>query len=160
MKKNITVEVNGESLELSVDVNKTLLEVLREDLGLTGTKKGCDKGECGACTVLLEGTPVCSCSLLAVKADGKKVMTIEGVDKEGKLDIIGEVFNEKGAIQCGFCTPGMILVTKHLLDNNPSPDIEEIKAAISGNICRCTGYMQIIEAISSLSERLQKSAQG
>ena len=160
MKKNITVEVNGESLDLSVDVNKTLLDVLREDLGLTGTKKGCDKGECGACTVLLEGTPVCSCSLLAVKADGKKVMTIEGVDKEGKLHIIGEVFNEKGAIQCGFCTPGMILVTKHLLDNNPSPDIEEIKAAISGNICRCTGYMQIIEAISSLSERLQKSAQG
>ena len=160
MKKSITVELNGESLELSVEVNKTLLEVLREDLGRTGTKKGCDKGECGACTVLLEGTPVCSCSLLAVKADGKKVMTIEGVDKEGKLDIIGEVFNEKGAIQCGFCTPGMILVTKHLLDNNPSPDIEEIKAAISGNICRCTGYMQIIEAISSLSERLQKSAQG
>jgi len=159
VKKNITVEVNGESLELSVDVNKTLLEVLREDLGLTGTKKGCDKGECGACTVLLEGSPVCSCSLLAVKADGKKVMTIEGVDKEGKLHIIGEVFNEKGAIQCGFCTPGMILVTKHLLDNNPSPDIEEIKAAISGNICRCTGYMQIIEAISSLSGRLQESSQ-
>lgn len=124
--------------------------MLREDLGLTGTKKGCNQGECGACTVLLEGKPVSSCSLLAVKADGKAVTTIEGVAKGGQLHPIQQAFNEKGAIQCGFCSPGMILVTKSLLEQNPHPTIAEIKEAIAGNTCRCTGYVQIIEAIRSL----------
>lgn len=150
-KKTIKLEVNGEFKELTIDVNRTLLEVLREELGLTGTKKGCNQGECGTCTVLLDGNPVSSCSLLAVKADGRKVFTIEGVAQEGMLHPIQVTFNEKGAIQCGFCTPGMILVTKHLLEKNPSPNVQEIKEAIAGNICRCTGYLQIIEAISSLA---------
>ncbi len=151
MKKNIKLNVNGVEKELLVDVNSTLLEVLREDLELTGTKKGCNQGECGACTVLLDGNPVPSCSLLAVKADGKAVLTIEGVAENGKLHAIQNIFNEKGAIQCGFCTPGMILVTKKLLDDNPSPKEHEIKEAIAGNICRCTGYGQIIEAITALA---------
>jgi carbon-monoxide dehydrogenase small subunit len=150
MKKTIHLIVNGEKKVLMIDVQRTLLEVLREDLGLTGTKKGCNQGECGACTVLLEGKPVSSCSLLAVKADGKAVTTIEGVAKGGQLHPIQQAFNEKGAIQCGFCSPGMILVTKSLLEQNPHPTIAEIKEAIAGNICRCTGYVQIIEAIRSL----------
>ncbi len=158
-RKTIKFEVNGEVKEITVDTNKTLLEVLREDLGLTGTKKGCNQGECGTCTVLLEGNPVSSCSLLAVKADGLKVLTIEGVAKDGMLHPIQTTFNEKGAIQCGFCTPGMILVTKHLLENNPSPSVKEIKEAIAGNICRCTGYLQIIEAIMSLAEEKQLERQ-
>jgi carbon-monoxide dehydrogenase small subunit len=150
MKKTIHLIVNGEKKVLTIDVQQTLLEVLREDLGLTGTKKGCNQGECGACTVLLEGKPVSSCSLLAVKADGKAVTTIEGVAKGGQLHPIQQAFNEKGAIQCGFCSPGMILVTKSLLEQNPHPTIAEIKEAIAGNTCRCTGYVQIIEAIRSL----------
>ena len=150
MKKTIHLVINDEEKSLSVDVNKTLLEVLREDLGLTGTKRGCNQGECGACTVLLNGKPVSSCSLLAVKADGKSIVTIEGLAQDGTLHPIQKAFNEKGAIQCGFCTPGMILVTKSLLEQNPKPQLAEIKEAISGNICRCTGYVKIIEAISSL----------
>jgi carbon-monoxide dehydrogenase small subunit len=150
MKKKIRLIVNGEEKVLTIDVQQTLLEVLREDLGLTGTKKGCNQGECGACTVLLEGKPVSSCSLLAVKADGKAVTTIEGLAKGGELHTIQQAFNEKGAIQCGFCSPGMILVTKSLLEQNPNPTTAEIKEAIAGNICRCTGYVQIIEAIRSL----------
>lgn len=151
MEKIIQLEINGKEKTLLVNVNQTLLEVLREELGLTGTKKGCNQGECGACTVLINGKPVSSCSLLAVKADGKSVITIEGLAKEGHLHPIQKAFNEKGAIQCGFCTPGMILVTKNLLDQNPNPQLTEIKEAISGNICRCTGYLQIIEAITSLT---------
>jgi len=156
MKKTIHLEINGEIKDLAVDVNRTLLEVLREDLNLTGTKKGCNQGECGACTVLLDGKPVSSCSLLAVKADGKSVLTIEGLAPEGQLHPIQQTFNEKGAIQCGFCTPGMILVTKQLLDSNPSPDEQEIKEAISGNVCRCTGYVQIIDATKALSNVSKK----
>jgi len=158
MKKTINLTVNGETRSIAVDVNQTLLEVLREDLGLTGTKKGCNQGECGACTVLMDGKPVSSCLVLAVKADGKSVMTIEGVAKDGSLHPIQETFNQKGAIQCGFCTPGMILTTKNLLDKNPNPSLGEIKEAISGNICRCTGYVQIIEAIASLAK--EKNARG
>ncbi|MDO9536363.1 MAG: (2Fe-2S)-binding protein [Bacillota bacterium] len=152
MKKTIRLVLNGEEKNLLVNVNQTLLDVLRDDLGLTGTKKGCNQGECGACTVLINGKPVSSCSLLAVKADGKSIDTIESVAKEGHLHPIQIAFNEKGAIQCGFCTPGMILVTKNLLEQNPNPQIDEIKEAISGNICRCTGYLQIINAIKSLAK--------
>jgi carbon-monoxide dehydrogenase small subunit len=153
MKKMIEFKLNGEKRKIYVRDNQTLLEVLREDLCLTGTKKGCNQGECGACTVLLDEKPVSSCLTLAVKANGKTIMTIEGVAEKGHLHPIQEVFNEKGAIQCGFCTPGMILVTKDLLDKNPKPTLTEIKEAISGNICRCTGYIKIIEAIQSLAER-------
>ncbi len=150
MKKTIRLLVNGEEKVLTIDVQRTLLEVLREDLGLTGTKKGCNQGECGACTVLLDGKPVSSCSLLAIRADKKSVTTIEGLAQAGKLHPIQQAFNEKGAIQCGFCSPGMILVTKSLLEQNPHPTTTEIKEAIAGNICRCTGFVQIIEAIRSL----------
>jgi len=152
MKRTIRIKINGEGKSLLVNVNQTLLDVLREDLELTGTKKGCNQGECGACTVLINGKPVSSCSLLAVKADGKSIETIESVAKEGQLHPIQIAFNEKGAIQCGFCTPGMILVTKNLLEQNPNPQIDEIKEAISGNICRCTGYLQIFDAIKSLAK--------
>lgn len=149
MEKTIRLTVNGEEKVLTIGVQQTLLEVLREDLGLTGTKKGCNQGECGACTVLLDGKPVSSCLLLAVKADGKTVLTIEGLAQAGELHPMQQAFNEKGAIQCGFCSPGMILVAKSLLERNPNPTTAEIKEAIAGNICRCTGYLQIIEAIRS-----------
>ncbi|NMB35828.1 MAG: (2Fe-2S)-binding protein [Firmicutes bacterium] len=149
MEKTIRLTVNGEEKTLKIGVQQTLLEVLREDLGLTGTKKGCNQGECGACTVLLDGKPVSSCLLLAVKADGKTVLTIEGLAQAGELHPMQQAFNEKGAIQCGFCSPGMILVAKSLLERNPNPSTQEIKEAIAGNICRCTGYLQIIEAIRS-----------
>lgn len=151
MKKTIRLTINGEEKALTVGVQQTLLEVLREDLGMTGTKKGCNQGECGACTILLDGKPVSSCLLLAVRAEGKTVVTIEGLAQTGKLHPIQQAFNEKGAIQCGFCSPGMILVAKNLLERNPSPTIQEIKEAIAGNICRCTGYLQIIAAIRSLA---------
>lgn len=146
MKVPLNIKVNGEDNHLEISPNKTLLDVLREDLGLTGTKKGCGTGECGSCTVLLDGQPVKSCLILALQADGKEVLTIEGIGKN-KPHPLQVAFAEKGAIQCGFCTPGMIMTAKALLDSNPNPTDEEIKEAISGNLCRCTGYKKIIEAI-------------
>jgi len=151
MKKLITVTVNQKKYELAVDVNMTLADMIREELKLTGTKKGCGLGECGACTVLLDGKPVSSCLVLAVEAENREVVTIEGVETEKGLDPIQEAFVEKGAIQCGFCTPGMVLSAKALLDENPHPDEQEIRKAISGNLCRCTGYQKIVEAIQSVS---------
>jgi len=151
MKKLITVTVNQKKYELAVDVNMTLADMIREELKLTGTKKGCGLGECGACTVLLDGKPVSSCLVLAVEAENKEVVTIEGVETEKGLHPIQEAFVEKGAIQCGFCTPGMVLSAKALLDENPHPDEQEIRKAISGNLCRCTGYQKIVEAIQSVS---------
>jgi carbon-monoxide dehydrogenase small subunit len=132
-----------------------LLEVIRDDLKLTGTKKMCDMGECGSCTVLLDGVPVNSCLVLAVDADGKKVQTIEGVAHGDDLDPIQEEFIQKGAIQCGFCTPGMILATKAFLAKNPNPTEEEVRTALSGNLCRCTGYVRIVEAVMTSAERLR-----
>jgi aerobic-type carbon monoxide dehydrogenase small subunit (CoxS/CutS family) len=150
MKLVLKVKVNGQLFEVPVAPNKTLLEFIREDLGLMGTKRGCDQGECGACTVLIDGKPVSSCMMLALDAQGKDIVTIEGMESEdGKLHTLQEAFVEHGAIQCGFCTSGMLLTAKHLLDENPSPSTEEIKEAISGNICRCTGYVKIIDAISA-----------
>jgi len=146
MKVPLNINVNGEDNHLEISPNKTLLDVLREDLGLTGTKKGCGTGECGSCTVLLGGQPVKSCLILALQADGKEVLTIEGIGKN-KPHPLQVAFAEKGAIQCGFCTPGMIMTAKALLDSNPNPTNEEIKEAMSGNLCRCTGYKKIIEAI-------------
>ncbi len=153
MKRIITLNVNGEELEILTDVHRTLLEVLREDLGLTGTKRACDLGTCGACTVLIEGKPYLSCLTLAVDAQGKKILTIEGLAQDGNPHPLQKAFVEKGAIQCGFCTPGMILTAKAFLDENPHPTEEEVKKAISGNLCRCTGYAKIIDAILSVADK-------
>lgn len=147
MTQKIRLTVNEWDYELVISPNRTLLDILRDDLGLTGTKKGCDSGECGACTVLLDDMPVLSCLTLACEADGKKIVTIEGLAKEGELNPVQRAFVECGAIQCGFCTPGMVLSSVALLKANPNPTTEEIKRGISGNLCRCTGYTRIIDAV-------------
>jgi len=149
LKVPITVAVNGEEHHLEVKPNRTLVDVLREDLGLTGTKRGCDEGKCGSCTVLMDGLPVDSCMVLAAQADGSDILTIEGVAKGGEPHPLQKAFSEKGAVQCGYCTPGMILTAKALLDENPAPKEDEIRSAVAGNLCRCTGYSKIIEAIRS-----------
>lgn len=149
-KQEIKLKVNGEIYEAMVTPNRILLEVLREDLNLTGTKEACGLGSCGSCTVLMDGKPVLSCLVLAVEAEGKDILTIEGLAEGTKLHPIQEAFINQGAIQCGFCTPGMILSTKALLDWNPHPTQEEIRTAISGNLCRCTGYVKILEAIQAV----------
>lgn len=147
MKRLIQLKINGEQFELAIEAQKTLLEVLREDLGLTGTKIGCDTGECGSCTVIIEGKTVLACMTLAVEVQNKDILTIEGISKEGKLHPIQRSFIEHGAIQCGYCTPGMILSAKVLLDRVSKPSEAEVKKSIEGNLCRCTGYNKIIEAI-------------
>ncbi len=150
MKKIITLTVNQLACEIAVESNKTLADLLRYDLKLTGTKKGCDTGDCGACTVIMDGDPVNSCLVLAVQANGSKIETVEGLSTDKGIHPIQNAFVEKGAIQCGFCTPGMIMSTKSLLDKNPKPSEQEIREGISGNLCRCTGYTKIFEAIESL----------
>lgn len=145
----LKLKVNNEELEISVEPHWTLLEVLREELDLTGTKEGCGEGVCGACTVLLEGEPVRACLTLALEAQGCSVTTVEGLAGEKGLDPLQESFIRHGAVQCGFCTPGMIMAAKALLLANPCPQEEEIRKAISGNICRCTGYAKIVEAIAA-----------
>jgi carbon-monoxide dehydrogenase small subunit len=152
----ITVTVNNKKYQREVPENRTLLRFLREDLGLTGTKEGCGAGECGACTVILNGKNVNSCIILAVEADGAKIETIEGESKNGKLSKLQKVFQKHHSSQCGFCTPGMIMSIKVLLRNNPKPGEEEIKEAIDGNLCRCTGYKQIIEAVQDITGQLKK----
>ncbi|MCP4670835.1 MAG: (2Fe-2S)-binding protein [Desulfobacula sp.] len=149
MKKIINLTINDQAYEIAVEDNLTLADMLRYDLDLTGTKKGCDTGDCGACTVILNGDAVNSCLVLAVQADGAVVETIEGLATDQGLHPIQEAFVEKGAIQCGFCSPGMIMSTKNLLDKNPNPTEQEIRKGISGNLCRCTGYQKIFEAIDS-----------
>lgn len=155
MKKVMKLTINGESVEAAVEPNKTLLHFLREDLGLTGAKQGCGLGDCGACTVIMDGKAVNSCLVLAIQAQGKDILTIEGLAVDGRLHPIQQAFVDKGAIQCGFCSPGMILSAKAFLDTNPKPTELEIRTAISGNLCRCTGYQKIVEAIESASERLK-----
>ena len=150
MKLNFIV--NEKERELEVAPHKRLLDILREDLGLTGTKDGCSEGECGACTVLVDGVAVHSCLTVAVQLQGKHVTTIEGLEKNDQLDVLQQNFIDEGAVQCGACTPGMIMTAKHLLLHNPSPTEEEIKVAIAGNICRCSGYQQIIRAVKKSSE--------
>ena len=152
---SIVINVNGISHKLRVRTSALLLDVLREDLGLKGTKRGCDQGQCGACTVLLDGRPVLSCILLAVQADGKKIQTIEGMASEGKLHPLQEAFMAEGATQCGFCTPGMILSAKALLDQKSHPADDEIRRAISGNLCRCTGYEKIIRAVKKAAQAMK-----
>jgi carbon-monoxide dehydrogenase small subunit len=149
MKRLIQITVNGEQRELAVEPWRTLLDVLRDDLGLTGAKKGCDRGDCGACTVLLDGKPITSCMMLAVQAAGHAVITIEGLADLARAPLhpLQQAFVERGAIQCGFCTPGMILAAAALLEENPHPTAEEARRAIAGNLCRCTGYVKIVDAI-------------
>ncbi len=150
-EQRVLLRVNKEEHELLVPAHRTLAEVLRDDLHLTGTKESCSEGACGTCTVLIDGLPVRSCLLLAIEAEGKEITTIEGLAEGGKLHPIQEAFVEHFAIQCGFCTPGMILTAKALLDTNPQPTEKEIRDAISGNVCRCTGYAKIVEAIQAAS---------
>ena len=157
MKKIIELNVNGERKEVFVEENRTLLQVLRDNLGLTGAKKGCELGECGACTVLVDGKAVLSCLTLAIEMQGRQIETIEGLAKDGEIHPLQRSFAENGAIQCGFCTPGMILTAKTLLDSNPNPTREEIKKAIGGNYCRCTGYSKIIDAIENVKKISIKS---
>jgi aerobic-type carbon monoxide dehydrogenase small subunit (CoxS/CutS family) len=155
MKKTISFVLNGEATEVEIDPHLTLSQLLRDHLELTGTKEGCGMGECGACTVLLDGKSVNSCIFPAMEVDGKSVITIEGLtDAQGKLHPIQRAFIDHGAIQCGFCTPGMVLSAKALLDENPKPTDEEIRHGIAGNLCRCTGYLQIVQAIKAASGQL------
>lgn len=145
---NIKLSVNGRDHNVNIEPNARLLDVIRDQLGFTGTKEGCGVGECGTCTVILNGRKVNSCMVLAAQADGSKILTIEGIASDnGSLHPIQEAFIEAGAVQCGFCTPGMVLSAYELLSHNPSPSRDEVKIAISGNLCRCTGYKQIVEAV-------------
>ena len=155
MEKRLQCHVNGESVRLSVRGNETLLELLRERLGLTGTKSGCEHGDCGACTVLMDGRPVNSCLVLAAEADGREITTIEGIAGDHELHPLQQAFVEHNAIQCGFCTPGMILTAVALLNENPAPSEAEIRHYLQGNLCRCTGYGKIVEAIQAAAQVLK-----
>jgi carbon-monoxide dehydrogenase small subunit len=152
MKRVIELQINGDSHEILVSTNNTLLEVLRNKLGLMGTKRGCDLGACGACTVLIDGEAYLSCIMLAVDAIGREIMTIEGLAAGGDLHPLQRTFVDKGALQCGFCTPGMILTAKAILDEEEHPPEAEIKKKMAGNLCRCTGYKKIVEAVVSVSD--------
>lgn len=147
----ITTTINQKSYKLTIKPNQTLLDLLREELGLTGTKRGCEVGECGACTVLINGEAVNSCLVLAPQIDGKEVLTVEGLAKDGKLHPLQQSFMDHDAVHCGFCTPGMLMSAEQLLKENPNPTEEEIRTAISGNLCRCSGYVQIVDAIKEVS---------
>lgn len=151
MTTKIRLLVNGFEYEALVKPHWTLIDVLRDVIGLTGTKKGCGKGECGACTVLMDGEAVLACLTLAIRARGKSIQTIEGLAQQGKLDALQDAFVKYGAIQCGYCTPGMIMTSKAFLGKNPHPTVVEIQKALSGNLCRCTGYVKIIEAVREAS---------
>jgi len=153
---NLKFNLNGEDKEVQIEPGEILLDVLRNKLFMTGVKRGCDEGECGACTVLLESKPVNSCLIPAMKVQGKHVITIEGLSKSGELSTIQEAFVEAGAVQCGFCTPGVILSVKALLDEQNEPNDEEIKESLSGHLCRCTGYLQFIDAVKIARKKLKK----
>lgn len=155
MDKNITFTVNNEEKSLLVKTHWNLLRVIRDELRLTGTKEGCGEGECGSCTVLVNGEAVNSCLMLAVDVDGKSVETIEGLARDGKLHPLQKSFVEKGAIQCGFCTPGMIMASKALLEENPTLSEDELRYGMAGNLCRCTGYTKIVEAIMDVAEHAE-----
>jgi carbon-monoxide dehydrogenase small subunit len=146
-RRAISFEINGESVELEVEARRLLVHAIRDDLGLTGTHVGCDTGNCGACTIHLDGEPVKSCMLLAVQADKTKIATIEGLAAEGELTPLQKAFNEHHALQCGYCTPGMLMSAAALLERNPTPTEDDVRVALQGNICRCTGYVNIVEAV-------------
>ncbi|WP_084158638.1 (2Fe-2S)-binding protein [Solidesulfovibrio alcoholivorans] len=152
---HIALTVNGRTVEADIPVDLTLLDFLRENLGLTGTKRGCGEGDCGACTVLVDGQGVTACVMLAVQACGRDVFTVEGLAQGGRLHPIQEAFLEVGAVQCGFCTPGMLLMAKQLLDANPNPTREEIVAQLAGNLCRCTGYTKIVDAVALAARKMR-----
>ncbi len=158
MKQIVNLKVNGYIYDVAVEPNQTLLDVLRDVIGLTGTKKGCDEGDCGACTVLIDGKSVLSCLTLAVEAQGREIGTIEGLADDEKLHPIQKAFVENGGLQCGFCTPGMIISSKALLDKNPQPTREEIKFGIAGNLCRCTGYVKIIDSVEAAAKAMSTEA--
>ena len=153
MKQLLTLKINSESHEFWTSTHKTLLEVLREDLGLTGTKHGCELGECGACTVLIDGEPVLACLILPVEVQNCEIQTIEGLANNGKPHPLQTAFAEQGASQCGYCSPGMLMTAKALLDNNSNPDSQTIREALAGNLCRCTGYSKIIEAVEQAAKQ-------
>lgn len=153
---HLKTTINGKSIEMDIDPGLRLLDFLRETLGLTGTKEGCGEGECGACTVLLDGKTVNSCLLMAAQIHGRTLTTIEGLETEEGLDPVQQAFLDNGAVQCGYCIPGMVLSAKALLDENPKPSDEEIKESISGNLCRCTGYDKILKSIKKASEAYDK----
>jgi aerobic-type carbon monoxide dehydrogenase small subunit (CoxS/CutS family) len=156
MRALLSLTVNGESHEVAVPVHKTLLEVLREDLGLTGTKHGCELGECGTCTVLIDGEPVLSCLALPVECQGAEILTVEGLAGPGGLHPLQQAFAELGAAQCGYCTPGILLAAKALIDGEPRPTRDDIRAALAGNLCRCTGYTKILDAVELAAGRMAK----
>ncbi len=156
MNSQLVLKVNGNSYSIIAEPNRTLLEVLREDLGLTGAKEACDSGGCGACTVLIDGEPVYSCLVLAADCEGNDILTIEGLAGNGHLHPIQEAFITHGALQCGFCTSGMILSAKALLEENPEPTEEDVRKAIAGNLCRCTGYIKIVDAVLSAADTMRK----
>jgi aerobic-type carbon monoxide dehydrogenase small subunit (CoxS/CutS family) len=156
MKQRMQFTINNELYEDDIDVRRTLLEVLREHFGLTGTKRGCNEGECGACTVLLNGKPVASCLVLAVEAQGKNVETIEGLAQNGTLHPLQQSFIEHGAFQCGFCTPGVLMAAKGLLGEHPKPSEDEVRKSIAGNLCRCTGYNKYVEAILDAAAKIKR----
>ena len=154
MRVRIALTVNDEAREALVPVHKTLLEVLREDLGLTGTKHGCELGECGTCTVLVDGDPVLSCLVLPVETEGRRITTVEGMAQGGRLHPLQQAFAELGAAQCGYCTPGILLTATALLADRPSPTRQEVKEALAGNLCRCTGYTKILDAVELAALRM------
>ena len=150
-KQTVALSINGESFDVTTDTRSTVLHVLREDLSLTGTKCGCNNGVCGSCTVLVDGEPMRACLMLAVAATDREITTIEGLEQDGALHPVQQAFIEHQGLQCGFCTPGMIISAKALLDRNPNPSPDEIRSELSGNLCRCTGYVKIAEAVLSLT---------
>jgi aerobic-type carbon monoxide dehydrogenase small subunit (CoxS/CutS family) len=154
-KRHISFTLNGEPAEVAFAPHKTLLEVLREDLALTGTKHGCELGECGTCTVLVDGRSILSCLMLGVDAEGREVTTVEGMAENGQLHPLQDTFADTGAAQCGYCTPGFMLAAKELIDKNAKPSRDEIKEALSGNLCRCTGYIKIYEAVELAAARMR-----
>jgi carbon-monoxide dehydrogenase small subunit len=158
MRKRVETTINGRQHALEVEPRKTLLAVLRDQLQLTGTKEGCSTGDCGACTVLLDGEPVNACLVLAVEADGREVTTIEGIAANGELHPVQQALVEKGGMQCGFCTPGVAVSAVALLKNNPKPQPAEIRQALAGNLCRCTGYTKIVEAVQAAAHQLRQNA--
>ena len=155
MKQLIKLRINGEAYEVEVEPRRLLVDVLRDNLGLTGTKKACDFGNCGSCTVLMDSKPILSCLILAIEAQDKDILTVEGLAKDGQLHPLQQAFIDHGAIQCGFCTPGMLLSAKALLNGNPQPTEAEVKEALSGNLCRCTGYAKIIEAVEAAAQKME-----
>lgn len=163
-KKDVTLNVNGENHDLRIEPRKLLVHAVREDLDLTGTHIGCDTGNCGACTVLVDGEPIKSCMMFAAQADGSEIFTVEGLEEldeaGGELHPLQEGFKEEHGLQCGFCTPGMLMTGKSILDENPDPSDEEIREAISGNLCRCTGYQNIVNAVESAAEKMKMSDGG